>query len=359
MMAMIGMNVRLYQDGDKGTEKENLALSAKVPLADQDLGQERAVTAPSGGVSADTPNANESAKVEIQPPTPEPTKSLFHQGESARPTDSDGPVCYQWQSDNTTWSDYSPEACQTIQDGFLFWQQNGSQLFVENTIDIKIGGGTYVIEYVNMTQTNDETGRFRKFRNKADLAKPCRWGDACTNVDCHFFHPTGRSRRGLEEDARGKIPCRWGEFCTRVACPFIHPINADKLKVGREKYPCKFGDSCWEPSCDGSHPSGENRAGLVDAENNHCRYGDNCTRVECKKNHPNARARKGLRCKFGDMCRRPVCKRNHPNGDNREGLLTPIEEIADKRSNGRRVRTLNDGRKKKPRSKRVNIRQTV
>lgn len=228
---------------------------------------------------------------------------------------------YQWQMDDETWRNFSKEKCAELHRGYLNWQEQGSQLFVANTMDMRIRGNVYVIEFVMMTQTNDETGRFRKLRNRADLSKPCRWADACTAIDCHFFHPAGKDRRGLEDDARGKIPCRWGDFCTRVACPFIHPIDARVSKEEPITFPCKLADACWEPNCEGNHPSKKRRPGLVGNEDNWCRYGDNCTRTDCLRAHPNAHTRKGIRCKFGDMCHKIECQRYHPTGDNRQGLV--------------------------------------
>ncbi|CDS01552.1 related to NAB2-nuclear polyadenylated RNA-binding protein required for nuclear mRNA export [Sporisorium scitamineum] len=62
-------------------------------------------------------------------------------------------------------------------------------------------------------------------------SKPCRFGAACTRLDCCFSHPPTRNGASTNSVTMGRM-CRFGLGCTRSDCYFAHPPGQRASGVG-------------------------------------------------------------------------------------------------------------------------------
>jgi hypothetical protein len=82
-----------------------------------------------------------------------------------------------------------------------------------------------------------------------------------------------------------EVPCKFGTACTKLECPFGHPTPAHtgKPTVYTSGEKCPFGIGCKNRKCTGSHPSPASAPnfstrGKIDQD---CKFFPNCTNPTC------------------------------------------------------------------------------
>jgi hypothetical protein len=158
--------------------------------------------------------------------------------------------------------------------------------------------------------------------------KRCKYWPSCTNTDCPFVHPTTmcpdfpKCPKTAQEclyihpaitraPPTSSVPCKFGEACTNLQCTFVH-LATSQIK-------CKYYPNCTNTDCPFLHPPQQEFGALLSETPTvqkvpvPCRDGDACTRENCHFIHPRESTElPKVPCKFGNYCTRADCAYYHP-----------------------------------------------
>lgn len=133
--------------------------------------------------------------------------------------------------------------------------------------------------------TNDDNSS-----NEAEILINCRFGRACKNSSCSFYHSEEK-----------QIECKYGSQCRNNSCTYFHPCGKQATKIE-----CRYGTECRTENCYYEHPQGKKNVPKI------CIHGTKCYTKDCQFYHPNGKDEKT--CKFDLNCKNMQCTFSHPNG---------------------------------------------